>query len=142
MAARWVIQKPGVHVTRALEGVNSPTIELKANVYHLAGAVNPADPLTKAMKPDNLIGTILHDYSDFLRASQLLDPTVKSMLLPSNATGPADEFEFHHEQPDDTQPDESDDEVSVLMVDTSSSPTKHSCMMSPWQIATDILSRN
>ena len=85
IASRWVTLSHPANILRAVEGVNSTIINLKANVYHLAGSVNPADPLTKAMKIDNLLNTVLHTYEDFLDASKTLNPDVKSMLLEEEA---------------------------------------------------------
>jgi hypothetical protein len=84
MASRWVIQSQYVPLTvkrtLSLAGINSTIVNLRAQVYHLAGTVNPVDPFTKPMKDDNLMGTVLHTYETFLRASQKLDPTVMSIL--------------------------------------------------------------
>ena len=82
VASRWYThtdkekKSPG-----PLAGVNSFIIDLHARLYHLSGKVNPADPLTKPMKVENLLGTLLHSYEDFLAASQAIDPEVKSMLI-------------------------------------------------------------
>jgi len=81
VASRWVTLNHPSNIVRAVNGINSTIIALKAQVYHLAGKTNPADPLTKAMKIDNLLNTCLHDYEDFLKASRKINPEVKSMLL-------------------------------------------------------------
>jgi hypothetical protein len=54
---------------------------------------------------DNLIGTLLHDYDEFLTASQDLDPSVKSMLI-----------ETEKDQADSDQSSSSSSEMSEIEV--------------------------